>query len=221
MTLEPASRILGTGHFLPPIVRTNADLEKMVDTSDAWIVERTGIRQRHIAPEGMCTSDMATEAAKRALESAEVSAKDLDMILVATVTPDMPMPATAVFVQQKLGAAPCPSLDLSAACAGFIFGLSIADQFIRSGAETSGSAAASFDAFLTISPITSCDAAGCCARTVWPRSIAAPVPTSIASKKEDAVALFILCASIASERGHGQRAKSGGSSQPQVVARPS
>ena len=134
MIPEPASRILGTGHYLPPIVRTNADLEKMVDTSDAWIVERTGIRQRHIAPEGMCTSDMATEAARRALESAGVSPRELDMILVATVTPDMPMPATAVFVQQKLGAAPCPSLDLSAACAGFIFGLSIADQFVRSGA---------------------------------------------------------------------------------------
>jgi 3-oxoacyl-[acyl-carrier-protein] synthase-3 len=135
---EPASRvcsrILGTGHYLPPIVRTNADLEKMVETSDAWIVERTGIRERRIAPEGIVTSDMATEAAKRALEAAELTAKDLDMIIVTTVTPDMPMPATAVFVQQKLGAGNCPAFDLSAACAGFIFGMSIADQFVRSGA---------------------------------------------------------------------------------------
>ena len=131
--ITPASRILGTGHYLPPNVRTNADLEKMVETSDAWIVERTGIRERRIAPEGIVTSDMATAAAKRAIEAAEIEAKDLDMILVGTVTPDMPMPATAVFVQQKLGAGTCPALDLSAACAGFIFGLSIADQFIRSG----------------------------------------------------------------------------------------
>jgi 3-oxoacyl-[acyl-carrier-protein] synthase-3 len=132
--LQPASRILGTGHYLPPIVRTNHDLEKMVETSDAWIVERTGIRERRIAPCGVVTSDMATAAAKKALEAAELEPKDLDLIIVGTVTPDMPMPATAVFVQQKLGAGPCPAFDLSAACAGFIFGLSIADQFIRSGA---------------------------------------------------------------------------------------
>src|SRR5256885_6402890 len=106
---EPASRILGTGHYLPPIVRTNHDLEKMVDTSDAWIMERTGIRERRIAPEGIVTSDMAAEAGKRALEAAELTAADLDMIIVATVTPDMPMPATAVFVQQKLGAGHCPA----------------------------------------------------------------------------------------------------------------
>ncbi len=131
--LQPASRVLGTGHYLPPIVRTNHDLEKMVETSDAWIVERTGIRERRIAPEGVVTSDMATEAAKRALDAAELDAKDIDLIVVGTVTPDMPMPATAVFVQQKLGAGSCPAFDLSAACAGFLFGLSIADQFIRTG----------------------------------------------------------------------------------------
>ena len=132
-TIPPASRILGTGHYLPPIVRTNADLEKMVETSDEWITERTGIKQRRIAPPEIVTSDMATEAAKQALEAAELKPSDLDMILVATVTPDMPMPATAVYVQQKLGAGSCPAMDLSAACAGFIFGMSIADQFIRSG----------------------------------------------------------------------------------------
>jgi 3-oxoacyl-[acyl-carrier-protein] synthase-3 len=129
----PRSRILGTGHFLPPIVRTNADLEKMVDTSDSWITERTGIRERRIAPDGMVTSDMAAAAARGALEMAGLRASDLDMILVGTVTPDMPMPATAAFVQQKLGAAHCPAFDVSAACAGFVFGMSIADQFIATG----------------------------------------------------------------------------------------
>jgi 3-oxoacyl-[acyl-carrier-protein] synthase-3 len=133
-TTAPVSRILGLGHYLPPSVRTNFDLEKMVDTSDAWITERTGIRARHIAPDGVNTSDMATSAAKNALEMAGIKATDLDMIIVGTVTPDMPMPATAVFVQQKLGAGSCPAFDLSAACAGFVFGLTIADQFVRSGA---------------------------------------------------------------------------------------
>ena len=126
----PRSRILGTGHYLPPIVRTNADLEKMVDTSDAWIAERTGIRERRIAPDGVVTSDMATAAAQNALQMAGLKGADLDMIIVGTVTPDMPMPATAAFVQQKLGAGTCPAFDLSAACAGFVFGMSIADQFI-------------------------------------------------------------------------------------------
>jgi len=130
----PRSRILGTGHYLPSVVRTNADLEKMVDTTDAWIAERTGIRERRIAPDGVFTSDMATSAAKEALAMAGLAATDIDMIIVGTVTPDMPMPATAAFVQQKLGASNCPSFDLSAACAGFVYGLTIADQFVRSGA---------------------------------------------------------------------------------------
>src|SRR5438270_9115080 len=108
-TTTPRSRFLGLGHYLPPVVRTNVDLEKMVDTSDAWITERTGIRARHIAPDGVVTSDMATHAAKQALEMAGLKATDLDMIIVGTVTPDMPMPATAVFVQQKLGAGTCPA----------------------------------------------------------------------------------------------------------------
>jgi len=132
---EPRSRILGTGHFLPPVVRTNLDLERMVETSDSWIRERTGIRERRIAPPGMVTSDMATEAGRRALEAAGLRPTDVDMIVVGTITPDMPMPATATFVQQKLGATPtCPSFDISAACAGFIYGLSIGDKFIASGA---------------------------------------------------------------------------------------
>jgi 3-oxoacyl-[acyl-carrier-protein] synthase-3 len=129
----PRSRILGTGSFLPPVVRSNKDLEANVDTSDAWIRERTGIRERRIAPEGMVTSDMAAEAAKRALIASELTADRLDLIVVATITPDMPMPATAVFVQRKIGAT-CPAFDVSAACAGFIYALTVADQFIRGGA---------------------------------------------------------------------------------------
>lgn len=132
-TLAPRSRILGTGSFLPPVTRTNADLEQLVDTNDAWIRERTGIRERRIAPEGLVTSDMAARAAERALAAAELTARDIDLIVVATVTPDMPMPATAVFVQQKIGAS-CPAFDVSAACAGFLYALTIADQFVRGGA---------------------------------------------------------------------------------------
>jgi 3-oxoacyl-[acyl-carrier-protein] synthase-3 len=116
-------------------VRTNADLEAMVETSDSWIRERTGIGQRRIAPEGMVTSDMATAAAKEALLRADLTPRDVDMIVVGTITPDMPMPATAAFVQQKLGAKPtCPSFDVSAACAGFVYALGIADKFVGSGA---------------------------------------------------------------------------------------
>lgn len=106
----------------------------MVETSDAWIVERTGIRERRIAPPEMATSDMATEAARRALASAELPVSAIDMIIVGTITPDAPMPATAAFVQQKLGAKMCPAFDVSAACAGFIFALATADSFIRAGA---------------------------------------------------------------------------------------
>jgi 3-oxoacyl-[acyl-carrier-protein] synthase-3 len=116
-------------------VLTNFDLEKMVNTSDEWIVGRTGIHERRVAAEGESSSDMAAEAARRALAKAELEATDIDLILVATVTPDMPLPSTAMFVQQKIGArADCPGFDLAAACAGFIYGLSIADQYVRSGA---------------------------------------------------------------------------------------
>ncbi len=105
----------------------------MVETSDDWITERTGIKQRHIAPDGMVTSDMAAEAAKHALEAAGLTAQDLDMIIVGTVTGDMPMPATAAYVQQKIGARNCPAFDISAACAGFLYGITIAESFIAKG----------------------------------------------------------------------------------------
>jgi len=127
------ARILGTGAFLPPVVRTNRDLERLVDTSDAWITERTGIRERRLAPEGTTTSDMGAIAALAALDMAGLRATDLDLIVVATVTPDMPMPSAAALVQHKIGAGPCPAFDIGAACAGFIFALTVAEQFIRTG----------------------------------------------------------------------------------------
>ena len=129
----PGSRIVGTGRYLPERRLTNADLEKMVDTSDAWIAERTGIRERRIAAPGELTSDMAAAAGQRALDRAGLTAADLDMIIVGTISGDHPMPACAAFVQQKLGAKNIPSFDISAACAGFLYGMSIADRFLRSG----------------------------------------------------------------------------------------
>lgn len=130
----PASRILGTGHYLPAKVVTNQDLESVMETSDAWISTRTGIHQRHVAAPEEAASDMATQAAKRALEMAGIAPKQLDMIIVGTISGDMPMPSTAMFVQRNIGARnDCPGFDLSAACAGFIYGLSIGDSFIRNG----------------------------------------------------------------------------------------
>jgi 3-oxoacyl-[acyl-carrier-protein] synthase-3 len=131
----PKSRFLGTGAYAPERVLTNSDLERLVDTSDAWITERTGIKERRVAADGQASSDMALVAAQRALEAAGLTAKDLDMIIVGTVTPDLPMPACASILQAKLGADAIPAFDISAACAGFIYAMSIADQFIRSGAQ--------------------------------------------------------------------------------------
>jgi 3-oxoacyl-[acyl-carrier-protein] synthase-3 len=130
----PASRILGTGHDAPIRVMSNADLEKIVETSDEWIETRTGIKRRHIAAEGEASSDLAARAGARALEAAGLSVADLDMIIVATVTPDSPIPGCAVHVQRKLGADDIPAFDIAAACAGFVYGLTIADQFIAGGA---------------------------------------------------------------------------------------
>jgi 3-oxoacyl-[acyl-carrier-protein] synthase-3 len=127
------SRIAGTGAYAPERVLTNADLEKLVDTSDAWITERTGIKQRHVAGDGEAASDMALQAARGALESAGLRAADLDMIIVGTISPDMRLPACAAFLQKKLGVTAIPSFDVAAACAGFVYSMSIGDQFIRSG----------------------------------------------------------------------------------------
>jgi 3-oxoacyl-[acyl-carrier-protein] synthase-3 len=127
-------RIAGTGSYLPARTVPNQALEPFLDTTDAWIRDRTGIGARHIAADDEVTSDLAAHAARRALESAGAAAGDVDMLVVGTVTPDSPMPACAVRVQQKLGLRRgVPAFDVSAACAGFVFGLTIADQFIRGG----------------------------------------------------------------------------------------
>jgi len=129
------SRILGTGSYLPDRILTNADLEKLVETNDQWIVERTGIRERHIAAEGEFTSDLATQAARAALESAGLAIDDIDLLLVATTTPDLVFPSTACIVQSKLGMTNGkPAFDLQAVCSGFVYAMSVADQFIKSGA---------------------------------------------------------------------------------------
>ncbi len=127
------SRITGTGSALPEKILTNLDLERMLDTSDEWITSRTGIRERRIAAEGQFTSTFAAEASRRALEMSGVKAEELDLIILGTVTPDFPFPATACIVQHEIGAVNATAFDLSAACSGFIYGLSIADKYIRTG----------------------------------------------------------------------------------------
>ena len=129
----PRSRIISTGSYLPEKVLTNFDLEKMVDTSDEWIIERTGIRERRIAGESQAASDLAYEASKVAMESGGLKADDIDLIIVATVTGDMPFPSTACMLQDKLGAKNAVGFDINAACSGFLYGLYIADSFIKSG----------------------------------------------------------------------------------------
>ncbi|MEL3973780.1 beta-ketoacyl-ACP synthase III [Rossellomorea oryzaecorticis] len=125
--------IIGIGRYLPEKVLTNADLEKMVDTSDEWIRTRTGIEERRVAGEDVNTSDMAYEAAKKAISDAEISAEDLDLILVATVTPDQPFPSVACLLQDRLGAKKAAAMDISAACAGFMYGMITGKQFIDNG----------------------------------------------------------------------------------------
>jgi len=128
------SRIAGTGSYLPNKILTNADLERMVDTSDEWIVTRTGIRQRHIAAEGEFTSDLAMHASRQAIDAAGISAQDVDLIIVATTTPDRIFPSAACLLQSKLGITGCPAFDIQAVCSGFVYALATADQFIKTGA---------------------------------------------------------------------------------------
>ncbi len=125
--------IAGTGSYLPDRILTNADLMEIVDTTDEWIVSRTGIRQRHRASDDEATSDLATAAALKALEMAGKEPGDLDLIIVATITPDHFFPSTAALVQRNIGATKAAAFDLEAACTGFIYGLSVADQFIKTG----------------------------------------------------------------------------------------
>ncbi|MBA2253220.1 MAG: 3-oxoacyl-ACP synthase, partial [Nitrospirales bacterium] len=129
------SRIVGTGAYVPDRVMTNADLERMVATSDAWILERTGIRERRIAAPGQACSDLGTRAAQQALAAAGVQPADLDMILVATCTGDQPLPSTACFIQAQLGAWRAAACDLSAACCGFVYALSVADAYVKTGSR--------------------------------------------------------------------------------------
>jgi len=127
------SRIIGTGSYLPEKVVTNDDLARMIDTSDDWIRTRTGIQSRHVAADGQLASDLALPAAQRALQSARVDAADIDLIIVATTTPDIIFPSTACILQSKLGVAGCPAFDVQAVCSGFVYALTIADLFIRAG----------------------------------------------------------------------------------------
>ncbi|MFC4559306.1 beta-ketoacyl-ACP synthase III [Virgibacillus kekensis] len=126
--------LLGTGHYVPTNVVTNKDMEKIVDTSDEWIRTRTGIEERRIADDDIDTSDMAYYAAKNALDDAGLKAEDLDMIMVATVTPDQPFPSVACMLQDRLGANTVAAMDISAACSGFMYGLVTAKQFIETNA---------------------------------------------------------------------------------------
>ncbi|MBN2865684.1 MAG: ketoacyl-ACP synthase III [Thiotrichales bacterium] len=127
------SRITGTGGYLPEKILTNVDLEQMVETSDEWIRERTGIEQRHIAAEGQTTCDLAEQATLRALEMAGIEATQIDLIVVATTTPDKTFPSTACLLQQRLNIHGCPAFDVQAVCSGFIYALSVADQFVKTG----------------------------------------------------------------------------------------
>jgi 3-oxoacyl-[acyl-carrier-protein] synthase-3 len=125
--------IIGIGSYVPEKVLTNKDLEKMVDTNDEWIVSRTGIKERRIAADDQDTSDLAYEAAKRAIEDANITAEEIDLILVATVTPDRAFPSVACMIQDRLGARKAAAMDISAACAGFMYGVVTASQFINGG----------------------------------------------------------------------------------------
>lgn len=128
------SRIAGTGSYLPEYILTNAELERRVETSDEWIVTRTGIRERHIAAEQELTSDLALHASRNAIAAAGINLSEIDLIIVATTTPDQVFPSTACILQRKLGVSGCPAFDIQAVCSGFVYALTTADQFIRSGA---------------------------------------------------------------------------------------
>ncbi|HHT9138712.1 MAG TPA: beta-ketoacyl-ACP synthase 3, partial [Candidatus Wunengus sp. YC60] len=134
MQQNQRASITGIGSYLPSKVLTNCDLEKMVDTSDDWIVQRTGIKERRIVENGVTTSDIATQASLRAMEDAGVSPKDLDMIITSTITPDHIFPSTSCYIQQKIGATRACAFDILAACAGFIYAMSIGQSFVNSGA---------------------------------------------------------------------------------------
>ena len=157
------SRITGTGSYLPPRRLSNADLatelaSQGVETTDKWIVERTGIHARHFAASGVCASDLGVEAAKNALESAGLTPADIDLIIVATSTPDMVFPSVACILQHKLGIAGCPAFDIQAVCSGFVYALTVADAMIKTGAATKALVIGSevFSRILDFSDRTTC-----------------------------------------------------------------
>ena len=129
----PHSKILGIGHYVPERVMTNFDLEKLMDTSDEWIRQRTGIEERRVAAPGEATSDLGLHASRRAIEAAGIEPADIDMIVFATLSPDYYFPGSGVLLQDKLGVAEIPALDIRQQCSGFVYGLAVADQFIRTG----------------------------------------------------------------------------------------
>ena len=128
------SKIIGTGSYLPEKILNNRDLEKMFETTDEWITTRTGIKERHIVSAHQYTSDLAVEASKKAIEASGINANKIDLIIVATTTPDKIFPSTACIVQTKLGLSLCPAFDIQAVCSGFVYALSVADNFIKTGA---------------------------------------------------------------------------------------
>lgn len=127
------ARIIGTGHYLPERVMTNAELEERVETSDQWIRDRTGIRERRVAADGQTTGDLAEQAARRALEAADIDPATIELLIVGTTTPDVIFPSTACLIQQRLGLGECGAFDVNAACSGFLYALSVATQFIEAG----------------------------------------------------------------------------------------
>lgn len=168
--------IIGIGHAVPSKVLTNKDLEKMVDTSDDWIVSRTGIRERRIAEPGDGTSRWACEAARKAMRQAGVSPEELDLIIVGTTTPDMPLPSTACFVQKELGAKNAVCFDLAAACAGFVYSLATAQQFLLTGAARTALVigADQISSFLDWKDRSTCVLFGDAGAAVVLREVAAP-----------------------------------------------
>jgi 3-oxoacyl-[acyl-carrier-protein] synthase III len=131
--MEELAGILGTGTALPAKIITNRDLEKLVETTDEWITDRTGIRERRQAAPNETTSSLSVQASRKALEMAGLKPEDLDLIICSTISPDMPLPSTAAFIQRELGARSCCAFDLAAACSGFLFGMTVAEQFIKTG----------------------------------------------------------------------------------------
>jgi 3-oxoacyl-[acyl-carrier-protein] synthase III len=132
-TFKAKASIIGMGYYTPPQVMTNADMEKLVDTTDEWITTRTGIKERHVAPAGVAASDLGKEAALKALKQAQIKPEDIDLIILASISPDMVFPSTACVVQHKIGAINAACFDINAACSGFPYALTIAAQFIETG----------------------------------------------------------------------------------------